>query len=221
MSILSRITKENYLKTIVKFLAAPDKDFITTGELAKLMAVTPGTATTMVKRLEKDGYLKHKSHYGTSLTKKGETFGISILRRHRLLETFLEQVLNMKKDEIHNEAENLEHAVSDKLIDLIDAYLGFPNKDPHGEDIPSKTQKTYQLKGQRLCSAPENKLLQVVSFTKSENLKDYFKKIKLNYESKIIVHEKNIETGLAKIIIDNKEVQCAILILDKIIVQEV
>ncbi|CEM60753.1 metal-dependent transcriptional regulator [Treponema phagedenis] len=218
MSILSEITTENYLKTIVKALALPEKKLITTGELSRLMGVTPGTATAMIKRLEKEGYLEYKSHYGCSLTKKGEEFGVAILRRHRLLETFLTAVLHMNDEEVHAEAERLEHAVSDTLIDRIDSYLGFPAVDPHGAPIPQKNQKTYQLSGIRLASAPEGIPLQVLSLEKSPELTAYFRKINLEQGSMLQIKGKNEAIGLAELIINKKTTECALCMLDKIIV---
>jgi DtxR family Mn-dependent transcriptional regulator len=131
-------TVENYLKTIyiqqqrqhgvIKTVAM--------GKLAKAMDVVPGTATAMIKTLAESGLVDYKPRTGVNLTDKGQTLALHILRRHRLLELFLVEVLGLDWTEVHDEAEELEHAVSDKVLTRIDDYLGHPDTDPHGDPIP-------------------------------------------------------------------------------------
>lgn len=140
MSIPDDFATDNYLKVLVKALDESGRARLGTGELSRLSGVTPGSATSMIKKLKKAGYVTYESHRGCGLTASGRRYGMRMLRRHRLLETFLVESLKVDWTEVHEEAESLEHAVSEKLIDLIDAKLGHPSRDPHGEPIPAKNQ---------------------------------------------------------------------------------
>jgi len=131
-------TVENYLKQLYTLQhERGDGGNVSMGELAASLGVTPGTATSMVKSLAKSNHLTYVPRVGVTLTPKGERMALLILRRHRLVEQFLVKVLDMEWHEIHEEAEALEHAVSDKVLDRIDALLGYPKSDPHGDPIPS------------------------------------------------------------------------------------
>lgn len=131
------LTVENYLKAILQQTQAFQADWVATGQLAAAMKVSPGTVTSMLKTLAESGLATYKPYEGVSLTKAGRTLALRMLRRHRLLELFLVRTLDLTWDQVHEEAENMEHAVSDVLIDRIDAYLGRPSADPHGDPIPS------------------------------------------------------------------------------------
>jgi DtxR family transcriptional regulator, Mn-dependent transcriptional regulator len=131
-------TVENYLKAI--FLAQvallPSEQLVPMGQLASALGVVPGTATTMVKALAESGLVRYEPYAGVRLTEAGEKLAARVLRRHRLIELFLVQVMGMSWTEVHDEAEHLEHAVSDRLIERIDEMLGRPSADPHGDPIP-------------------------------------------------------------------------------------
>src|SRR3954464_8898746 len=130
-------TVENYLKNIYQAqLSLPHDDLVSMGQLAAALGVVPGTATTMVKALAESGLAHYEPYTGVRLTKAGDKLAALVLRRHRLVELFLVQVMGMRWDEVHDEAEQLEHVVSDRLIDRIDAMLGQPTHDPHGDPIP-------------------------------------------------------------------------------------
>ncbi len=104
--------------------------------LADAMEVSPGTATAMAKHLSVLGYVDYKPRQGVILAESGRNIAVKIVRRHRLIETFLEQVLGYDWSEVHDDAEELEHVVSDRFIERIDALLGHPGFDPHGDPIP-------------------------------------------------------------------------------------
>lgn len=106
------------------------------GILASAVGVVPGTAMTMVKALAESGLVRYEPYLGVRLTAAGERLAALVLRRHRLIELFLVKVMGMSWAEVHDEAEHLEHAVSDRLIDRIDEMLGRPAVDPHGDPIP-------------------------------------------------------------------------------------
>jgi DtxR family Mn-dependent transcriptional regulator len=131
-------TVENYLKTIFQAQMALESAgaLVPMGQLATALGVVPGTATTMVKALADSGLAHYEPYVGVRLTPAGEKLAALVLRRHRLIELFLVNVMGMSWTEVHDEAENLEHAVSDRLIDRIDEMLGRPAVDPHGDPIP-------------------------------------------------------------------------------------
>ena len=130
-------TVENYLKRLYVEQQRNDGKIVAMGRLAETMDVSPGTATSMVKVLAKSGLVDYEPRGGSMLTEKGRQLALHVLRRHRLVELFLVQVLGLDWSEIHEEAERLEHAVSDKVLDRIDQFLGYPSVDPHGDPIPS------------------------------------------------------------------------------------
>ena len=113
-----------------------EKRLVSMGQLAAALDVVPGTATTMVKALAESGLVHYEPYSGVRLTGAGNRLAALVLRRHRLMELFLVKVVGMSWAEVHDEAERLEHAASDQLIDRIDAMLGRPSTDPHGDPIP-------------------------------------------------------------------------------------
>ena len=131
---MESVTVENYLKAIYQLSDGPGGT--PTGEVARRLKITPGSVTLMLQRLAEGGLVKYAAHQGVRLTKKGEKVAIHVVRKHRLLELYLTQTLGLPWDEVHEEAENLEHAVSDRLVARIDEYLGHPDRDPHGDPIP-------------------------------------------------------------------------------------
>lgn len=164
-------TVENYLKTIHLTEAANrahaqapsgERALVPMGQLASALGVVPGTATTMVKALAESGLVHYEPYMGVRLTEAGEKLASLVLRRHRLIELFLVQVLGMSWAEVHDEAERLEHAVSERLIDLIDEMLGRPETDPHGDPIPTAEGTISHPEYVDLLSAPLGTPLTVV-----------------------------------------------------------
>lgn len=137
--MLPSYTVENYLKAILQAQIGLGKHgLVPMGQLASALGVVPGTATTMVKALAESGLVKYEPYAGVRLTAAGEKLAAMVLRRHRLIELFLVKVMGMSWTEVHDEAEHLEHAVSDRLIERIDEMLGRPSVDPHGDPIPDQ-----------------------------------------------------------------------------------
>jgi DtxR family transcriptional regulator, Mn-dependent transcriptional regulator len=137
--MLPSSTVENYLKAIYlgQSVLAGDARLVSMGQVAAALRVTPGTATTMVKALSESGLVEYEPYSGVRLTPAGERLAGLVIRRHRLVEAFLVEVMGMSWAEVHEEAEQLEHVVSDRLIDRIDEMLGRPTHDPHGDPIPN------------------------------------------------------------------------------------
>jgi DtxR family Mn-dependent transcriptional regulator len=137
--MLPSSTVENYLKAIylgVGALAPPTR-LLPMGQLAAALGVAPGTATTMVKTLAESGLVEYEPYAGVALTKAGQKLAALVVRRHRVVEMFLVRMMGYGWDEVHDEAEQLEHVVSDRLIDRMDEMLGRPEADPHGDPIPT------------------------------------------------------------------------------------
>ena len=134
--MLASLTIENYVKTIHELCARQAGQPAATGQIAAALGVSPGTVTSMLKTLSDSGMVEYTPYEGVLLTGSGRVLARRVLRRHRLIELFLAETLCLSWDEVHDDAENLEHAVSDFLIDRIDAFLGYPKADPHGDPIP-------------------------------------------------------------------------------------
>jgi DtxR family transcriptional regulator, Mn-dependent transcriptional regulator len=137
--MLPSSTVENYLKAIYLGQSALSRDvpLVPMGQVAASLGVTPGTATTMVKALAESGLAEYEPYSGVRLSSAGEKLAGLVLRRHRLVELFLVRVMGMSWAEVHDEAEQLEHVVSERLIERIDEMLGHPTHDPHGDPIPT------------------------------------------------------------------------------------
>ncbi|MFI5178090.1 MAG: metal-dependent transcriptional regulator [Vicinamibacterales bacterium] len=156
-------TVENYLKAIYQGQSslARDERLVPMGQVASALRVTPGTATTMVKALAESGLAEYEPYSGVRLSAAGEKLAGLVLRRHRLVELFLVQVMGMKWDEVHDEAEQLEHVVSERLIERIDEMLGRPTHDPHGDPIPDPEGAIATLEHDSLLTCPTGTPLRV------------------------------------------------------------
>jgi DtxR family Mn-dependent transcriptional regulator len=128
-------TEENYLKAIYHLSESGSKAVLT-NEIAELINTKAASVTDMIKKLSVKTLITYEKYYGVKLTPHGKTEALLIIRKHRLWETFLVQKLSFTWDEVHEIAEQLEHIQSPLLIEKLDAFLGFPKMDPHGEPIP-------------------------------------------------------------------------------------
>jgi len=126
---------QDYLKAIWKLQAAHGE--ATTSALAGELGVSPASATAMLKKLDRLGLVHHEPYHGARLTPSGERVALEVIRHHRLLELYLKEALGLSWDQVHAEAERLEHYLSDEVEARIDAALGYPTRDPHGDPIPT------------------------------------------------------------------------------------
>jgi DtxR family Mn-dependent transcriptional regulator len=154
-------TVEDYLKHILLAEQEHPGERVATGQIASRLALSPGTVTAMLKALADGGLLDYEPYGGVRLTPAGRQLATHVLRRHRLLELFLVEVLGLDWSEVHAEAEQLEHAVSDRLIARMDDMLGGPTVDPHGDPIPTSTGDIPPTQKASLLSCPLRTLLQV------------------------------------------------------------
>ncbi|WP_435624239.1 metal-dependent transcriptional regulator [Flagellimonas sp.] len=149
--------EENYLKTIFH-LGDDQSNLISTNAIAEEMDTKPSSVTDMAKKLAEKGFLDYVRYKGVSLTPRGRKMALAIVRKHRLWEVFLVEKLDFTWDEVHEVAEQLEHIKSEKLIDQIDALLGHPKYDPHGDPIPSKDGEFLERDKQLLSEIPKQSL---------------------------------------------------------------
>lgn len=132
---------EDYLKVIWKadeWAVDGEPGGITTNEIAATLGVGASTVSGNLRKLERDGYIDYEPYRRIALSERGRQIAVGMVRRHRLIETYLVERLGYSWDEVHDEAEVLEHAVSDRLLDRFDDELGHPTADPHGDPIPAR-----------------------------------------------------------------------------------
>jgi DtxR family Mn-dependent transcriptional regulator len=159
---------ENYLKALEALCReSPDGE---TGmkRLATVVGVTTGTATTMVQKLAKAKLAKYERFGGVSLTAKGRTAARDILRRHRLIETFLVETLKLDWSMVHAEAERLEHAISPVVLEALDRHLGSPSVDPHGDPIPGDDGTVREPVGRGLGDFPAGSAVRIARIADQE-----------------------------------------------------
>jgi DtxR family Mn-dependent transcriptional regulator len=150
---------EDYLKAIYQL--SPEGRPASTSEIAHLLALSPPSVTGMVKRLSEHGLLEHVPYRGVQLTDEGRRAALRMVRRHRLIEAYLVEFLRYSWDTVHEEAERLEHAVSDTMVERMATALGHPEVDPHGDPIPSADGSVHELAGTPLSDVPVGETVEV------------------------------------------------------------
>jgi DtxR family Mn-dependent transcriptional regulator len=188
------ISTEDYIKTVYKLEARGER--ATTSALALQLGVADASISDMIKKLSKKGLLRYEKYRGVELTAKGEKMALSTLRRHRLWEMFLVKHLGYLWDEVHEEAERLEHVTSNELEKRLDKALGFPTVDPHGDPIPNSEGVVARSVGRALAECNIGDVVKVarVSDDNSEMLQ-HASEIGVALNSKLIVKEKKTFDG--------------------------
>lgn len=193
---MATIAVENYLKHVL-LLSEGSQDLVPMGALAAALEVVPGTATTMVKALADAGLVEHVPRLGVRLTAEGRGVALNVLRKHRLVETFLVQVLKMDWSRVHEEAEQLEHAISDEVLDRLDALLGHPETDPHGDPIPSRQGKLSSQVYATLATCLLARPLRIVRITEqSPEFLQFAEQHGLQPGTRVQVTDRNLPAGL-------------------------
>ena len=141
---MSNISQEDYLSAIYKY--QDDQGRIKPNIIAEKLGVSNAAVTDMLRKLSKEKYVNYEKYKSINLTEKGRAYARNMVRRHRIWEVFLNQVVGMPWDKVHDEAHRLEHSSSDELINRMEEMLEFPEYDPHGDPIPSKEGKVPKLK---------------------------------------------------------------------------
>lgn len=190
LDMLSK-TEEDYIKSLLHLTIFSNRKDVGTNELAANLGVKPATVSDMLKKLKEKELIDYKKYGKISMTDFGKKTGMDIIRKHRLWETFLCQKLGFSWDEVHEVAEQLEHIHSQKLIDSLDEFLGFPKYDPHGDVIPTK-QGDFSVPFSRLLSdIPENTICKIIAVTDdSTTFLQYADKIGIKIGLKIEVTER-------------------------------
>ena len=164
---LSHQAIEDYLKTI--FALSETETPVNTSRIAKARQVKPGSVTSMLQRLAKLNLVDYKKHRGVTLTETGKKIALEVIRHHRLLELYLMEALGFSWDEVHKQADILEHAISEKLEERIAAVLGHPTFDPHGDPIPDKDGVMVTVKTKPLALLAVGKTAQIARVTGDAN----------------------------------------------------
>ena len=171
---------EDYLKAI--YVLQERDGLARTGALARQLGITAGSVTEMIKRMAGTSprMITYRQHHGVTLTDRGRLAAIAIIRRHRLLETFLQQVLGLGWEAVHEEAETLEHHLSERLISAIDRHLAYPRFDPHGEPIPDPSGHMSAPIGEPLSAFDDRESFRIVRVEPSlDGMLDYLDELKL------------------------------------------
>ncbi len=140
-------TREEYLEAVYKLMIEGREDKVKTGKLAKVLSVSPPTVTEVLPLLEKEGFIEYEPYYGVSLTPKGEELGREIVRKHRVLEVFLNRYFTIERNEIHEKACQMEHIFNMKMINEMCKNLGAPERCPHGKIIPPCDEDYCPIEG--------------------------------------------------------------------------
>jgi len=172
-------TVEDYLKCILLAEQEAPNQPVSTGQIAAAVGVAPGTVTAMLKTLANSSLVSYEPYSGVSLTEPGRQLAVHVLRRHRLVELFLVRVMGLDWAEVHDEAELLEHAVSDRIIERMDAMLGEPDVDPHGDPIPTAGGDVEHRELQSLLDCPLDVWLQVARVT--DQTADFLQLVETEY----------------------------------------
>lgn len=160
---LLTLTEENYVKAIYTVQNRSETGEVSVNEIAERLNTRPATVTDMFRKLSDKALIHYEKYKKVTLTDSGEKIALSILRKHRLWETFLCDVLNFSWDEVHEVAEQLEHIRSQKLIDRLDEFLKFPEYDPHGDPIPNSSGELPASKARILGEVEVGKEYTVVA----------------------------------------------------------
>lgn len=211
---------ENYLKAIFS-LSEDGNDNVSTNSIAKKLNTKASSVTDMLKKLTLNKLVNHEKYKGVSLTTKGKKLATNIVRKHRLWETFLVEKLHFNWDEVHDVAEQLEHIKSDKLVTLLDEFLGNPKFDPHGDPIPDEFGEFPTSNSTPLSNLKEGDkgIVMGVSQDNSTFLK-FLDKIDIKLGNLILVKDIIEFDSSVEILINNKESHISLEVARNILVKQ-
>jgi DtxR family transcriptional regulator, Mn-dependent transcriptional regulator len=217
---VASLTVENYVKTIALIAARSTAGAaVGTGELAQALNVSPGSVTGMLKTLSEASLATYTPYEGARLTEAGQRLAMKVIRRHRLLELFLAQTLTMPWDEVHEEAEHMEHAASERLIDRIDAFLGYPAVDPHGDPIPRADGSLSEPEGIALAGCQPGQHFRIVRVMDQDPaFLRYLSECGLDLHATGLVLENRHESGAMVCQLDNQKVALSLAAAGKVLV---
>ncbi|HUO08870.1 MAG TPA: metal-dependent transcriptional regulator [Phycisphaerae bacterium] len=198
-------TVENYLKQLYLEEHSTGKSIVPMGRLAELMKVVPGTATAMVKALADSGLVRYSPRAGVRLTPAGNQLALHVLRRHRLVELFLVKIVGFDWSEVHDEAEELEHVISEKLLERIDSLLGHPTVDPHGDPIPTAGGHVAYPAADDFVNCPLRRRVQIVRILDQQpRFLQFVNQCGLLPGTRVQVSERNPQADSVSILLEGK-----------------
>ncbi|MBX2966580.1 MAG: metal-dependent transcriptional regulator [Cyclobacteriaceae bacterium] len=198
------LTEENYLKAIYHLSDGGTKSVLT-NEIAESIQTRPASVTDMVKKLAVKNLITYEKYYGVKVTKHGKSEALTIIRKHRLWETFLVEKLGFDWGQVHDVAEQLEHIQSPLLIEKLDEFLGYPAADPHGHPIPDKHGKFHVSRQIPLAEATKKKTVARAVKNSSQSFLDYLSKIGIYIGATVQILERMEFDGSIEIMIDGKK----------------
>lgn len=199
-------TEENYLKALLHLTVLSSRNGVGTNELAAHLNVKPATVSDMLKKLKEKLLVDYKKYGKISLTETGTRQGVDVIRKHRLWETFLYNKLGFSWDEVHEVAEQLEHIQSQKLVDCLDEFLGYPKFDPHGDAIPSRNGEITVTFSRLLSEIEPGQQCKVVAVTdNSVSFLQYAEKIGIQIGEYIFVSSREEFDQLLTLRINDQE----------------
>jgi len=209
---------EMYLITVYRLTR--QSPHASTKDVAAMLGVSAPSASERIKRLTAQGYLNHEWREGTTLTAEGERIALNVLRKHRLAETFLVNMAGYALDEIHEEACHMEHAISDRLADRLEALLGYPKLDPHGHPIPTKEGTVTVLSYPTLAEMNAGQSLTVQQITDWDEAQlSYLCELGLIPGAELIIQEIAPFDGPMTLLINDKTVALAQNLAQSVYVQ--
>lgn len=207
--------EENYLKAIYH-LSLSEKNGVSTNAIALKMNTKASSVTDMIKKLSEKSFMNYQKYQGVNLTDQGKMTAKMVIRKHRLWEVFLVEKLDFSWDEVHNVAEELEHIKSEKLINKLDAFLGFPKEDPHGDPIPNaKGEITISEKyllaemvenTECICVGVKDTSSEFLQYLDRQNIslgKSIFIKSKEQFDNSMIIEVNHLEIMISNKIANN------------------
>ncbi len=198
------LTEENYLKAIYH-LSHNGTRGVSTSEIAEAMQTKAASVTDMIKRLSLKGLISYEKYHGVEISKQGKTDALSVIRKHRLWETFLVKKLGFAWSDVHEVAEQLEHIQSPLLIEKLDVFLGHPSHDPHGHPIPDEHGRIVEVKNQPLSVMEKGRQGKVCSVRdSSSSFLQFLDKVGIHIGSVLLVQERETFDGSLEVMVDGK-----------------
>jgi len=196
---------EDYLK-VIWTAQEWSVDKVSTKMLAERIGVSASTASESIRKLADQGLVDHEKYGAVTLTDAGRLAALAMVRRHRLMETFLVRELGYGWDEVHDEAEVLEHAVSDRMLDRIDAKLGFPTRDPHGDPIPARDGRVPAPDARQLsmCRDGDTATVARISDADPEMLR-YFSHVGISLDARLTVLARRDFAGMISVGVEHPD----------------
>lgn len=213
--------KENYLKTI--YLLSRESIDVSMTELSKKMNVSKPTSNNMVKKMEEKGWLLYEKYKPINLTRKGEKLGALIVRKHRLTEMFLSQIMGFGWEEVHDIAEEIEHISSGAFFDRMDKILGFPTLDPHGSPIPDKNGELVEINHLKLGSIKEGQKVKLCGLeSSSKDLLLYLNKKNIKLGTVLFIrHIETFDNSFEILLEDNSIILLTLDVCQSLLVEEI